>query len=78
MRLRDIMPRGLYWRTALIIIVPAAIFQLIITLVFLDDHWRFTSKRLSQAVAADVSLLLQMYEAEPTPENFARVQRHAR
>lgn len=78
MRLRDFLPRGLYWRTALIIIVPAALFQLIITLVFLDDHWRFTSKRLSQAVAADVSLLLQMYEAEPTPENFERVQRHAR
>jgi len=77
-RLRDYLPRGLYWRTALIIIVPAALFQLIITIVFLDDHWRFTSKRLSQAVAADVSLLLQMYEADPTPDNFARVQRHAR
>lgn len=77
-RLRDYMPRGLYWRTALIIIVPAALLQLLVTLVFLDDHWRFTSKRLSQAVSADVTMLLQMYEAEPTPENFARVQRIAR
>ena len=46
-RLRDYLPRGLYWRTALIVIVPAAVLQLIVTLVFLDDHWRFTSKRLS-------------------------------
>ncbi len=73
-RLRDFTPTGLYWRAALIVIVPAAILQLIITLVFLDDHWRFTSKRMSQAVAADVTLLLQMYESDPTPENFGRVR----
>jgi two-component system osmolarity sensor histidine kinase EnvZ len=78
MRLRDYLPRGLYWRTALIIIVPAALLQLIITLVFLDDHWRFQSKRMSQAVAADVALLLQTYEANPTPETLAYVQRIAR
>src|SRR5688572_5842086 len=78
MRLRDYLPRGLYWRTALIIIVPAALLQLIITLVFLDDHWRFQSKRMSEAVASDVTLLLQTYEANPTPETFAYVQRIAR
>jgi two-component system osmolarity sensor histidine kinase EnvZ len=77
-RLRDYLPRGLYWRTALIVIVPAALLQLIITLVFLDDHWRFTSKRLSQAVAADIALLVQMYESEPTPDTLAFVQHIAR
>jgi len=77
-RLRDYLPRGLYWRTALIVIVPAALLQLIITLVFLDDHWRFTSKRLSQAVAADITMLVQMYEANPTPDTLAFVQHIAR
>ncbi len=77
-RLRDILPRGLYWRTALIIIVPAALLQLLVTLVFLDDHWRFTSKRLSQAVSADITMLVQMYESEPTPDTFAFVQHIAR
>lgn len=38
MRFRDILPKGLYWRTLLIIVAPAALLQLIITLVFLDDH----------------------------------------
>ena len=54
-RFRDIMPKGLYWRTLLIIVAPAALLQLIITLVFLDDHWQATSKRMSQGVAADVA-----------------------
>ena len=48
--------------------------QLIITLVFLDDHWQATSKRMSQGVAADVALIIQLYERNPTPENFADLQ----
>lgn len=73
-RLRDIMPKGLYWRTLLIIVAPAALLQLIITLVFLDDHWQATSKRMSQGVAADVALIIQLYERDPTPENLADLQ----
>src|SRR5262245_206687 len=69
-RLRDVLPKGLYWRTILIILVPAALLQLIITLVFLDDHWQATSKRMSQGVASDVALIIQLYERNPTPENF--------
>jgi two-component system osmolarity sensor histidine kinase EnvZ len=78
LRLRNILPKGLYWRTILIILVPAAILQLIVTLVFLDDHWRATSKRMSQGVAADVALLIQLYERDPTPQNFNDLQRYAR
>jgi len=73
-RLRDILPKGLYWRTLLIIAAPAAILQLIITVVFLNDHWEATSKRMSQAVAADVALVLQLYEGDPTPERFESIR----
>lgn len=76
-RFKHILPKGLYWRTLLIIVAPAALLQLIITLVFLDDHWQATSKRMSQGVAADVALILQMYEQNPTPENFTALQRMA-
>ncbi|MDX2234556.1 MAG: ATP-binding protein [Hyphomonadaceae bacterium] len=72
-RMRDILPKGLYWRTLLIIAAPAAILQLIISVVFLNDHWEATSKRMSQAVAADVALLIQLYERDPTPERFASI-----
>jgi two-component system osmolarity sensor histidine kinase EnvZ len=77
-RFRDILPKGLYWRTLLIIVAPAALLQLIITLVFLDDHWQATSKRMSQGVASDVSLIIQLYERNPTAENFEDLQRLAR
>jgi two-component system osmolarity sensor histidine kinase EnvZ len=77
MRLRDFTPRGLYWRTIFIVIVPAAVLQFLITIIFLDDHWRFTSKRMSQGVAADAAMLIQLYERDPTPDNFADLQRFA-
>jgi len=73
-RMRDILPKGLYWRTLLIIVAPAALLQLIITLVFLDDHWQATSKRMSQGVAADVALIIQLYERNPSPETLADLQ----
>jgi len=73
-RMRDILPKGLYWRTLLIIVAPAALLQLIITLVFLDDHWQATSKRMSQGVAADVALIIQLYERNPTPDTLADLQ----
>jgi len=77
-RLRDYLPKGLYWRTILIILAPAALVQLIITLVFLDDHWQATSKRMSQGVASDVALLIQIYERDPTPGTFADITQMAR
>jgi two-component system osmolarity sensor histidine kinase EnvZ len=76
-RFRDWLPKGLYWRTLLIIVAPAALLQIIITLVFLNDHWQTTSKRMSQAVASDVTLLIGLYERNPTPETFADLQRMA-
>jgi len=76
-RLRNFLPKGLYWRTLLIIVAPAALLQLVVTLVFLDDHWQATSKRMSQGVAADVALILQLYERAPTPTNFAELRRMA-
>ena len=77
-RMRDLLPKGLYWRTILIILVPAAILQLLVTVVFLDDHWRFTSKRMSQGVAGDISLLIELYERDPTPATFADIKDLAR
>jgi two-component system, OmpR family, osmolarity sensor histidine kinase EnvZ len=75
--LRDILPKGLYWRTILIILVPAALLQLVITIVFLDDHWRFSSKRMSTAVAAEIGLLVELYARNPSSEGYADIERLA-
>jgi two-component system, OmpR family, osmolarity sensor histidine kinase EnvZ len=76
--LRDYLPKGLYWRSLLIIVLPVALMQIILTVVFLDDHWRATSKRMGQGVAADVVMLIRLYEADPTPAHFEEVRQMAK
>ena len=77
LNLREHLPKGLYWRSLLIIVVPIALMQIIMTLVFLDAHWRAASKRMGQGVAAQVVLLIESYERNPTPAHFAEVQKLA-
>lgn len=76
-RLRDHLPKGLYWRAYLIIILPVAIMQLLIAGVYLDGHWRATSKRLAQLVAGETATLTALYEAAPGPARLQWVQRLA-
>lgn len=64
-RLKDWLPKGLYWRTYLIIVLPVALMQLIVAGVFVDAHWRATSKRMAQSVAGEAAALTRSFEAAP-------------
>lgn len=64
-RFRDYLPKGLYWRTYLIIVLPVAVMQILVAGVFVDAHWRATSKRMTQSVAGEVAALVRLYEAAP-------------
>jgi len=75
-RLRDYLPKGLYWRTYLIIVLPVALMQLLVASVFVDAHWRATSKRMAQSVAGEAAALVRLYEA--APEDLPRLQALAR
>ncbi|MBY0447683.1 MAG: HAMP domain-containing protein, partial [Hyphomonadaceae bacterium] len=65
LRLKDWLPKGLYWRTYLIIVLPVAMMQLIVAGVFVDAHWRATSKRMAQSVAGEAAALTRSFEAAP-------------
>src|SRR5690606_21694916 len=46
-----LMPRGLYTRSLLIVILPIILLQSIVALVFMERHWQATTRRLSTSVA---------------------------
>ncbi|MEM6627198.1 MAG: ATP-binding protein [Pseudomonadota bacterium] len=75
-RLRDITPRGLYWRSLLIIILPIALMQIAVTYAFFDSHWRQVSRKLSEGVAGDLAFLVALHEKQP--EQFAEIAMTAR
>ena len=44
--LRGIMPKGLYARALLIIIVPMVVLQSVVAFVFMERHWNTVTQRL--------------------------------
>ena len=51
----DVLPKGLYARSLIIIIAPVVLLQSVIAYTFMERHWQLVTKRLSAAVTADVS-----------------------
>jgi two-component system osmolarity sensor histidine kinase EnvZ len=56
---RTIVPRGLFWRALLIIVVPLLVLQLILGYVFYNRHWDTVTRWLAYGVASEISLLAE-------------------
>jgi two-component system, OmpR family, osmolarity sensor histidine kinase EnvZ len=63
--LRCVMPKGLYARALLIIIVPMVILQSVVAFAFMERHWNTVTQRLSRAVVQDISALIDVYTTFP-------------
>jgi two-component system osmolarity sensor histidine kinase EnvZ len=59
--IRNVMPKGLYARALLIIIVPMVILQSVIAFVFMERHWNSVTQRLSAAVVQDIAMVIDVY-----------------
>lgn len=77
MLLKRVMPRGLYWRSLIIIVAPMVLLQFVVTYVFLERHWQLVTERLSAKTVAEIALLLNEYQENPTPERAARISARA-
>ncbi|MCX7296006.1 MAG: ATP-binding protein [Hyphomicrobiales bacterium] len=63
--LNSVMPKGLYARALLIIILPMVILQSVIAFVFMERHWNVVTQRLSAGVVQDIAALIDVYRAYP-------------
>ena len=72
------MPKGLFSRTLLIIVVPIVIMQAVLAFVFMERHYDLVTQRLSQAVAREIALLISVMETYPQDEGFERITEMAR
>ena len=69
-----ILPRGLYGRAALILIVPIVAIQLVFSTEFIQRFYEDVTDQMTQGVAIDLAFLLDEVEASPTlAEAQARV-----
>ncbi len=75
--IKRFMPTGLYARALLIIIAPMVILQSVIAFVFMERHWTSVTQKLSSAVVADISALIDVYQGYPQDAQNAQVRRIA-
>lgn len=73
----SVMPKGLYARSLLIIIVPMVILQSVVAFVFMERHWNTVTWRLSAAVTQDIAALIDVYHALPHDAERKTVRRIA-
>jgi two-component system osmolarity sensor histidine kinase EnvZ len=63
--LAELLPKGLYARSLLIVIVPMVLLQSAVAYVFMQRHWDIVTHRLSAAVARDVGAMVELYAGLP-------------
>jgi two-component system, OmpR family, osmolarity sensor histidine kinase EnvZ len=69
--LAEMLPKGLYKRSLLIVIVPMVLLQSAVTFAFMQHHWDLVTRRLSEAVARDVGALTDLYQRLPPGQDDA-------
>jgi two-component system osmolarity sensor histidine kinase EnvZ len=71
------MPKTLFGRSLLIIVLPVAIMQIAVTYVFFDNHWQTVTSRLSEGLAGDVAWAVESYQDDPSAASFAKISKRA-
>jgi two-component system osmolarity sensor histidine kinase EnvZ len=59
---KDYLPKSLFGRAMLIIVLPIALMQIGVVYAFFDAHWQTVTARLSEGVAGDVQVVIDLYE----------------
>jgi len=77
LRFKRMLPRSLFGRTLLIIVVPTLITLAAATYVFFDRHWYTVTNRMTYAVAGDVAVVVDLLQKSSNPESTAAVVRLA-
>lgn len=68
MVLKRILPRGIYGRAALILIVPIVTIQLVVSMAFIQRHYEGVTRQMTQGVAMELAFVLEEFDKGATAE----------
>src|SRR5271155_2784047 len=75
--LKSVMPKGLYARSLLIIIVPMVVLQSVVAFLFMERHWNLVTTYLSSAVTQEIATLIDVYKTFESDPDHAQLRRIA-
>jgi two-component system osmolarity sensor histidine kinase EnvZ len=73
-----VLPRSLFGRSLLIVLLPILILQAVLTYVFYERHWDSVTRWLAVGLAGEVGLVVDLLEDAPDREARTRVLDMAR
>lgn len=74
---KRLLPKTLFGRSLLIIVLPVAIMQIAVTWVFFDEHWNSVNSRLSEGLAGDVAWAVATLQDDPSPAGLDLLSKRA-
>lgn len=63
--LKHYMPRGIYGRAALILVLPVVIIQLVVTVIFAQRHFEGVTTQMTDTVLREFELVLDLVDRAP-------------
>jgi two-component system, OmpR family, osmolarity sensor histidine kinase EnvZ len=72
---KRLLPRTMFGRSLLIVVMPLILLQAIATWIFYDRHWAAISWRLSAGVAGDIALTIEAINLATSPAATSRLLR---
>src|SRR5437899_12714025 len=70
---KRVLPRTMFGRSLLIVVVPLILLQAIAAWVFYDRHWAAVSWRLSAGVVGDIALMIEAMKLAGSAPETARL-----
>ncbi|MEM8731421.1 MAG: ATP-binding protein [Pseudomonadota bacterium] len=66
LRLKYFLPRGLYGRAALILVLPIVLLQLVVSIIFIQRHFEDVTTQMTQTVIRELRLIIGQASAADT------------
>jgi len=64
-KLAGLMPKGLYARSILIVILPMILLQCVVTFVFMERHTQLVTAQLSRMLTQDIAAIIDLADTNP-------------
>ena len=68
--LKIVLPKGLFYRSLIIVATPTIILQLIITIVFFDSIWIKANKGMTRSLVGEIKTLVDIYQLGNKEDTF--------
>ncbi len=77
MKLHSILPKTLFGRMLMIIMLPMILVQVVTVLIFYERHWDTVTRYMAANLAADIAVIVNRYAEDQQPANFSTTKSYA-